>query len=183
MRLFTAIDLPEEVIHNLEHLLDKLRPTAKINWSPPANLHITTKFIGEWPEARLEELQAALGGVDQRPAITVDIRKLGFFPNARSPRVFWCGVEAPGLEDLAAGIEEAAATLGIPKENRAYSPHLTLARIKERIDPKKLNEAISGLPSVEFGRFSVDRFFLYLSKLRRSGSVYTKLREFPFSQP
>ena len=60
MRLFTGLDLPAEVVGNLEELLQQLRPTARIQWSPPANLHITTKFIGEWPEERLEELKAAL---------------------------------------------------------------------------------------------------------------------------
>jgi RNA 2',3'-cyclic 3'-phosphodiesterase len=181
MRLFTALDLPQKVIRNLEDLLETLRPTARIQWSPPANLHITTKFIGEWPEAHLEDLQAALGSLGPRPPIAVQIRKLGFFPNARSPRVFWCGVEAPGLDTLATATDEATARLGIASENRAFSPHLTLARIKERLDLQKLNEAISRLPSLDFGSFSVDRYFLYQSKLHPSGSVYTKLREFPFT--
>ncbi len=182
MRLFTALDLPQTVIANLEALLDTLRPTAAIHWSPPANLHITTKFIGHWPDARLDELLAALRALGPRPPIAVEIRKLGFFPNPRSPRIFWCGVEAPGLDALAAATEEATARLGIASENRAFSPHLTLARIKERLSLHKLNEAISRLPSLDFGHFSVDRFFLYQSKLHPSGSVYTKLREFPFSQ-
>lgn len=183
MRLFTAIDLPASVVRSLESLLDTLRPTARIHWSPPANLHVTTKFIGEWPEARLDELIAALAALAPRPPITVDIGNLGFFPNPRSPRVFWCGVEAPGLDALAAATETATAALGIHHENRAFSPHLTLARIKERLDLKPLNAAIARLPSLDFGHFSVDRFFLYQSKLHPSGSVYTKLREFPFSQP
>jgi RNA 2',3'-cyclic 3'-phosphodiesterase len=183
MRLFTALDLPDEVIRNLEALLDKLRPTARIHWSPPANLHVTTKFIGEWPEARLEELKAGLAVLAPRQPITVDIRQLGFFPNPRSPRVFWCGVEAPGLEALAAATEQATAALGIPTEARAFSPHLTLARIKERLDLGALGQAIGHLPSLDFGHFPVDRFFLYQSRLRPSGSVYTKLAEFPFSQP
>src|SRR5206468_3384995 len=105
MRLFVGLDLPAEVVRGLENLLDALRPTAKINWSPPSNLHITTKFIGEWPEDRLDELQSALKAVPRRPAITGDVRDLGFFPNARSPRVFWCGIEAPGLPELAADVD------------------------------------------------------------------------------
>jgi RNA 2',3'-cyclic 3'-phosphodiesterase len=183
MRLFTALDLPQNVIQNLEDLLETLRPTARIQWSPPANLHITTKFIGAWPDTRLDELQAVLDALGPRPPIAVEIRQLGFFPNARSPRVFWCGVEAPGLDALVTATGEATARLGIPSENRAFSPHLTLARIKERLSLQKLNEAISRLPSLDFGHFSVERFFLYQSKLHPSGSVYTKLREFPFSQP
>jgi 2'-5' RNA ligase len=183
MRLFTAIDLPESILRNLEDLLDKLRPTARINWSPPANLHITTKFIGEWPEARLEELTTALARPASRPTIPVEIRRVGFFPNAHSPRVFWCGIEAPGLEALAADIDKATATLGIASEARAFSPHLTLARIKERLDLQPLREAIAALPSLDLGAFEARSFFLYQSKLRPTGSVYTKLREYPFVQP
>ncbi|MBV9744916.1 MAG: RNA 2',3'-cyclic phosphodiesterase [Acidobacteriia bacterium] len=182
MRLFTALDLPDPVAGNLEELLEKLRPQARIQWSPVTNLHITTKFIGEWPEARLDELQAALAAIEPRPPITVVIEKLGFFPNARSPRVFWCGVESLGLANLAAATERATSSLGIRSEERAFSPHLTLARIKERIDFKPLHEAIGRLASVEFGRFTADGFFLYQSKLHRSGSVYTKVAEFPFSR-
>jgi RNA 2',3'-cyclic 3'-phosphodiesterase len=112
----------------------------------------------------------------------VSIAQLGFFPNPKSPKVFWCGVDAPGLEALAAATEDAMASLGIARENRAFSPHLTLARIKERLNLKPLNEAIARLASLDFGRFSIDRFYLYQSKLNPAGSVYTKLREFPFSQ-
>ncbi len=182
MRLFTAIDLPPQVIRNLENLLEKLRPTARINWSPPENMHVTTKFIGWWPDERLEELQAALAGIAPRPPITVSIARLGFFPNAKSPRIFWCGVDAPGLEALATATEDATASLGVARENRAFSPHLTLARIKERLNLKPLHEAIARLNSLDFGRFTIDRFYLYQSKLHPAGSVYTKVQEFPFSQ-
>ncbi|HUI80987.1 MAG TPA: RNA 2',3'-cyclic phosphodiesterase [Bryobacteraceae bacterium] len=182
MRLFTALDLPDEIVANLKHLLEKLRPTARISWSPPENLHITTKFIGEWKEERIAELQAALARLEPRPPISVHIRRVGFFPNPHSPRVFWCGIEAPGLDQLAAATDRATAALGIESEKRAFSPHLTLARIKERLDLQPLREAIAALPSLDFGQVTVDRFFLYLSKLRPTGSVYTKLAEFPFRQ-
>ena len=182
MRLFVGLDLPPDIVTNLERLLDRLRPSARIQWSPPANLHITTKFIGEWPEERLEELKAALAGIPRRGVIPVRIRDVGFFPNARSPRVFWCGIEAPGLVELAADTDRATAALGIPTENRAFSAHLTLARIKERLNLEPLQKAIAALPSLEFGACEARSFFLYRSQLRPGGSVYTKLAEFPLAQ-
>ncbi len=182
MRLFAGLDLPAAVVRNLERLLEELRPTARIQWSPPANLHVTTKFIGEWPEARLPELMAALEAIPPRPAIPVAIRHVGFFPNQHSPRVFWCGIEAPRLEQLAADTDRATAALGIEAEKRAFSPHLTLARIKERLDLGPLREKVAGLPSLEFGAFEARSFFLYLSKPGPKGSVYTKLREYPLIQ-
>lgn len=182
MRLFTGLDLPAEVVRNLEQLLQKLRPSAPIQWSPPANLHITTKFVGEWPEARLDELKAALAAAKTRNPIDVHIRKVGFFPNPHSPRVFWCGIEAPGLAELAADTDRATAELGIPSENRAYTPHLTLARIKEKLNLQTLRETIAAQASLDFGQFRAGRFFLYRSQMRAGGSVYTKLAEFPFSK-
>lgn len=182
MRLFVGLDLPAEVARNLEGLLEELRPTARIQWSPPANLHITTKFIGEWPEARLPELNEALAAVPSRRPIHVHIRRVGFFPNAHSPRVFWCGIEAPGLEELAADTDRATSSVGIESEKRAFSPHLTLARIKERLDLQPLREKVASLPSLEFGSFEARSFFLYLSKPGPKGSVYTKLSEFPLTK-
>jgi 2'-5' RNA ligase len=180
MPLFTALDLAPGVAANLERLLERLRPTARIQWSPPANLHITTKFIGEWPDGRLVELKAALARLPERATIPVRIHHLGFFPNPHAPRVFWCGIEAPGLVELAAETDRATAALGVATDTRAFSPHLTLARIKDRIDPQPLREAIAALPELEFGAFPATAFHLYRSQLRPGGSVYTKLAEFPF---
>lgn len=180
MRLFTALDLAPAVAANLERLLQQLRPSARTQWSPPANLHITTKFIGEWPDQRLAELKTALAALPAREAIPVRIHHLGFFPNPHAPRVFWCGIDAPGLPELAAETDRATAALGVAKETRPFSPHLTLARIKERLDLQPLRETIAGLPELEFGDFVAPRFYLYQSQLRPGGSLYTKLAEFPF---
>jgi 2'-5' RNA ligase len=182
MRLFTGLDLPADVVGNLEELLRRLKLAARINWSPPANLHVTTKFIGAWPEERLAELMTALRGVPARAPVKVRIRRVGFFPNPHSPRVFWCGVEAPGLDGLAADTDNATAALGVEPEKRAYSPHLTLARIKEQIDLQPLRKTVAALESLEFGDFEARSFFLYQSSLRPTGSVYTKLAEFPLTQ-
>jgi len=183
MRLFTAIDLPDAVCDNLIALLERLKPTVRIKWSPPSNLHITTKFIGEWPEERLPELKQALGGLASRQAIPVQIRNVGFYPNPHSPRVFFAGIEAPPeLAGLAGEIDQALERIGVAAEKRPYSPHLTLARIKEPVPLQKLRQAIADLDSLEFGAFQADRFHLYQSRTSPAGSVYTKLSEFPLSK-
>jgi 2'-5' RNA ligase len=180
MRLFTGVELPAEIIRNIEKLLAELKPAARIKWSPPENLHITTKFIGEWPEARLEELQKALAAVPRPGPLPVAIRGLGFFPNAKSPRVFWAGIEAPPeLKTLARETDRALAPLGIEAEKREYSPHLTLARIREPVPLQPLHDRIARLGSHDLGGFTAAHFFLYQSKLGPSGSVYTKISEFP----
>lgn len=72
MRLFTALDLPPEIVDRLGQLIARLKPVARIKWSPPANLHVTTKFIGEWPEERLDELKSALASI---PLASADRRQ------------------------------------------------------------------------------------------------------------
>jgi RNA 2',3'-cyclic 3'-phosphodiesterase len=181
MRLFTALDLPAEVVRALDALLGQLRPTARIKWSPPANLHVTIRFIGEWPENRLPDLHAALDGLPTRPPIPIQICKLGFFPNPHSPRIFWAGVEtSPDLASLAGETDGALESLGLKPEGRPFHPHLTLARIQNAVPLQKLHETIAAQPSLDFGSFRADRFFLYQSRQGPAGSVYTQIAEFPF---
>jgi RNA 2',3'-cyclic 3'-phosphodiesterase len=180
MRLFAGIDLPNEVRENLAALLGGLRPFARLNWSPVANLHITTKFIGEWPEQRLDALVATLRALPPRQPIGIAFRGLGWFPHARAPKIFWAGVNADaGLAELARHTDEAVARLGVPPEKRSFSPHLTLARIREQVPLPRLQKAVAALPSEDFGEFTASRFHLFLSQPSASGSVYSKLAEFP----
>jgi 2'-5' RNA ligase len=181
MRLFTGLDLPGEVIAKMEDLLARLRPTAPLRWSPAANLHITTKFIGAWPEERLDELKASLAGLPPRDPISVHVRNIGAFLNPNKPRFFWGGVDAPGLVELAADTDSATAALGVAAEQHAYTPHITIARVKDGFDITALRQVIAGEKSLDFGRFEARSFFLYSSQLQSSGSVYTKLAEFPLS--
>src|SRR5579884_2041870 len=99
MRLFTGVDLPSQVTANLEQLLVQLRPTAHLKWTPVYNLHITLKFIGNWPEERLDEMKAALAGVPKRNGIAVDVRGLSWMPNPHRPNLFWATINAPQLTE------------------------------------------------------------------------------------
>jgi RNA 2',3'-cyclic 3'-phosphodiesterase len=180
MRLFIGIDLREDVRERLERLLTHLRPCAHLKWSPVYNLHVTLKFIGEWPEDKLPELEAALRSVSSREPIQVEVKGLGWFPNPHHPRVFWAGVQGGDpLPTLAKDIEAALAPLGIAKEDRPLSAHLTLARIKEPAPLQALRNAIAQLESVDYGSFPVDRFYLYRSQTGSAGSIYTKLSSYP----
>lgn len=181
MRLFTGIDLSEEIRERLERLLMHLRPTAHLKWSPVYNLHMTLNFIGEWPEAKLPQLEAALRSLPPRPDIQAEIKGLGWYPNAHHPRVFWVGVQAGDhLATLVHDIETVLAPLGIAKEDRGFSAHLTLARIKDPVPLQALRGAIAQMETLEFGSFLADRFHLYRSQPGAAGSIYTKLADFPF---
>jgi 2'-5' RNA ligase len=183
MRLFTAIDISEAVRDRLERLLSHLRPFAHLKWSPVYNLHVTIKFIGEWPEGDLPKLETALREMEKPPSSSVHVHGLGWFPNAHSPRVFWAGVEGDAaLERLARDTDAALEPLGVAKEGRAFSPHLTLARIKQPTPLQPLRQAVAELGPVEFGSFPADRFYLYRSQPGSAGSIYTKISEYPFTE-
>jgi 2'-5' RNA ligase len=189
MRLFTAIDIPEEVREHLRAVLACWKPLARINWTPVDNLHITTKFIGEWTETRLAEIKQALHALAPGGTFEVTVRGLGWFPLAqansplaqansqyvRRPRVLWAGVDGgAALLTLARAIEQAVAALGVPVEERSYFPHLTLARIREALPLDALQSAVAHV-AADFGTFRAKEFFLYLS----AGGKYTRLATFP----
>ena len=180
MRLFTGIDLREDVQERLERLLTHLRPCAHLKWSPMYNLHVTLKFIGEWPEDKLPQLEAALRSISRREPIAADVKGLGWFPNPHHPRVFWVGVQGgDALTALVKDIDAALGPIGIPAEDRPFHAHLTLARIKELAPLQALRNAIAQLESVDYGSLLVDRFYVYRSQPGSAGSIYTKLSEYP----
>jgi RNA 2',3'-cyclic 3'-phosphodiesterase len=185
MRLFTGIAIGAEVLNALEQAMRELRPLAPLNWSPVENLHITSKFIGEWPEQRLGEMTQALGEVHAPAAFTVafpvTVARFGYLPNPHNPRMLFAGVQAgPELGDLARLTEDALAPLGVAREERAYTPHVTLARIGNK-PIGALRQHIANMKNADFGTFQVAEFHLYLSTNRPggSGSVYKALATFP----
>ncbi|MBN8731532.1 MAG: RNA 2',3'-cyclic phosphodiesterase [Acidobacteria bacterium] len=176
MRLFTGIDLPAGIADQLTDLIARLKPHGHVRWSRVENLHITTKFIGEWPEERLPELKAALGAVTGGGVIPITLKGLGWFPNPHAPRIFWVAVEGgEALRGLAAATEAALEPLGIAREARRYTPHLTLARVEAGSELGPLRRAVAQLPLVEAGSFLGADFHLYESRQGAGGSIYTKL--------
>jgi 2'-5' RNA ligase len=176
MRLFTGIALSPNIIDRLSAKMNELRPIAKIKWSPPENLHITCRFIGEWPEVRLPDLTYALSSVAMPDPIPIQICRFGFFPNPQHPHAFFAGVQAGlSLADLARAIDQALQPLGIAPETRPYLPHVTLARIKKNSDIRALREHIANMADFDFGAFDATDFHLFVSKPTATGSVYAKL--------
>jgi len=136
MRLFVAFDLPGEVRTALGEPIARLKPLCRAaRWARPEGMHVTLKFIGhaiaDGDTEKLDATRAALAAVQSSEPVEIRYRGIGFFPDARRPRVVWCGVEASAnLAKLAADIESRLEPLGIPRETRAFVPHLTLARFK-----------------------------------------------------
>lgn len=192
MRLFVALDIDDYVRERLARFIDGVRNFAPdARWMKPESLHVTLKFIGEQPEESVEKIKRTLGTIDAT-ASEIQFRSYGFFPTPKAARVFWIGMEAgPQLVGLAAAIDEKLSALGVSKETRPFSPHLTLARgaagsgspKRKRSDHpnrvfQRLQEKLSALPQPEFGTATPREFFLYQSQLSPKGSKYTKLAGF-----
>jgi 2'-5' RNA ligase len=178
MRVFLAVDLPPELRNGLTKLQRELEPlTDTARWVAPESIHITLKFIGEVVETRLEDIDAALTGLTWK-SFSITVRGVGFFPGNRSPRVFWAGMEAPTMQDLAEELDSRMERLSFEKEKRAFRPHITLARARDSRIDSSLVTAAAKYAEHDFGFFTVDRIFLFRSILKPTGAVYEKLREY-----
>jgi RNA 2',3'-cyclic 3'-phosphodiesterase len=184
MRLFLAIELPDDVRAALAGEQSRLRLLCSrnraIRWTEPESLHLTLKFLGAVAQDRVPAVIDAVKRVGGFAPFEVEARGFGFFPDAKRPRVFWAGFEAPAaLGELARRLEVALATLGFAREDRPFTPHLTLARFREpRSDPTLL-QAIEQVRGASLGRFQVDRYFLFESHLLPGGAKHEKLASFP----
>jgi RNA 2',3'-cyclic 3'-phosphodiesterase len=192
MRLFIALDIDEAIRERIVGFAEGIQALASdARWVKPESLHVTLKFIGEQPEEVLAPIENALNRVDGN-ATEINFHGYGFFPSTKSARVFWIGMDADSqLAALASTIDEKMATLGIAKENRAFSPHLTLARGSGGSGSprwhkgdgtnrtfQRLQEKLANLSAPEFGTMTAREFFLYRSQLSPKGSQYTKLARF-----
>jgi 2'-5' RNA ligase len=195
MRIFIGIDLDPEVRGRISRFLEGVESFAPdARWVRPESLHITLKFIGEQTAERVEAVAEHLRRVG---GSTFEIRAggYGFFPTVKAPRVFWIGIHAgPQLAELAGSVDTATAELGIPREDRPFSPHLTLARggagrrsgspkWREGDGPNTifavLEKRLAAMGDLDFGAMTAHEFILYQSQLSPGGSKYTKLQRFP----
>ncbi len=195
MRIFIALDISDEIRLRIERFVEGVRNFAPdARWVKPESLHVTLKFIGEKKPESVEKIKAVLASIKTN-SFDLSFRGCGFFPIPKSARVFWIGIEStPELAALAKQVDEATASLAIPKEEHAYTPHLTLARAgrdsgaprRQKSDVpnqrfQKLQEKLAALPSPEFGTMTAREFFLYESQPLRGGSRYTKIAQFALS--
>ena len=180
MRLFVALDLPDEVRQSLSDLIAKLKPKSHgVRWVESRNLHVTLKFIGHVENEKLGSIRDALSGIHSSQLVELTFRGMGFFPNERHPRVAWCGVHAsPNLASLAADIDRSVVPLGVDAETRPFAPHLTLARFKSDEGVADLVRAAEGMESTEFGSATETEFHLYESLLKPAGAQYNRLASF-----
>lgn len=182
MRTFIAIPLPEELIENIKIIQNSLRIrlNSGVSWTAPNSIHLTLKFLGEAEEKRISDIAGQLQGLcEATPPFTLKCGGLGCFPNSRQPRVIWVGIDPEKqLIDLQAQIEERCAILGFSKEERSFSPHLTLGRKKSdlvRTESEFLQGKIREQSQQNKFLINVDEVLLIKSELRNTGAIYSIL--------
>jgi RNA 2',3'-cyclic 3'-phosphodiesterase len=188
MRLFVALEIPEAVRENLAAIREKFSVGRELRWIPPQNLHVTLKFIGSVPAEKLQAIIEALRHVRVDNSVKLKFSGMG----SASAGVYWVAIEpSPALEKLAGDIDQCLQPLGITSENRAFHPHVTIARFKDLKILRKLDRLIHengtsghghghGLKR-DFGSMTATEFHLIESTTLHSGPIYSKVQSFPFA--
>jgi len=188
LRLFVAVELGEEALRALASLQEALRREGLdgLRWVRPEGVHLTLKFLGETPADRVPRIEAALGeAVSSVPAHVLRLDGLGTFGGRRSPRVLWVGLQGDleELQRLQRNVEAALAKAGFPREDRAFSPHLTLARVRPEAAAslgEPIARAMQVAPAPE-ASIAVREVSLMRSTLGPGGAVYDRLAVFPLT--
>ncbi|HAH21133.1 MAG: 2'-5' RNA ligase [Omnitrophica WOR_2 bacterium GWF2_43_52] len=180
MRTFIAIELEEKIKEFLSKIQAELKKLDEdIKWVTPHNAHLTLKFLGEVEEQKIPKIIQLLKEIAcAAKPFTIEIKDIGSFPNLKSPRVIWVGVEK-GKEELtrlAHTVEDALVSLKFPKESRAFSTHFTLGRVKHIKDTQGFQKEVE---QIQFPLLAqeVTSVTLFKSTLTPKGPIYEKLTE------
>jgi 2'-5' RNA ligase len=183
IRAFLAIDLPASLRPVLSWAQDELKKSgADVKWVPVGNIHITLKFFGNITEAQVanisERITALAAG--QEP-FSLTLMSAGAFPSPKNPRVVWLGVggDLDLMRDFHRRLETAFAALGFSPEDRPFSPHLTLGRVKSSSGRAVLTRCLVRLPSPDCAPFPVSEIVLFRSNLTPQGATYLPLKVIP----
>ena len=184
IRTFVAVDLPQPLRIRLGEEIERLARLVGrdvVRWVRPSGIHLTLKFLGDVDPGRPDELVAAIrSAAVGRGPFSVDVGGVGCFPGPHRPRVVWMGIEEPSgvLARIQSDLEAALGPLGFPPEDRKFSPHLTLGRVRREARPveaAKVGAILVGSPMVSMGEIEVREITLFRSQLKPGGAVYTPL--------
>jgi RNA 2',3'-cyclic 3'-phosphodiesterase len=195
LRTFIAVEIPPQMQKTIQQQTEPLRKkvgSSLVRWVPEQNLHLTLQFLGNISPANVDLLTQMLRAeADSCPSFEIELSGLGSFPNLKSPRVIYIGIQAPAcpepgrraeLEALYHGIQSASARLGYESESRPFSPHLTIGRVRQNVsssEQQKIRRALEETKIDSLGIARVDSVHLYKSDLKTTGSVYTRLYSAP----
>jgi RNA 2',3'-cyclic 3'-phosphodiesterase len=186
LRAFIAVEIPAEIQQKIDRETSHFRRGIDplVRWVSTGNMHLTLKFLGDVAPSAVEFLVHMLRNeAENIPCFSMQLTTLGSFPNIRQPRVIYIGIQAPAeLVALQRAVESAARRLGYDGEERPFSAHLTLGRVRQNVtavDRQKIRHAIESTQVDLLGTARVDSVHLYKSELKPGGSVYSRLYSAP----
>lgn len=181
IRTFIAISLPDDVKTNIVRVMETMKKVeSNVRWVQPSSLHLTLKFLGNIETTKIKDVTSCLEEVSKKyKPFSFSLNGLGVFPNEVKPRVFWIGVKQGKeiLEKMQQDIEERLWEKGFAKEERPFSPHLTVGRVANTSGGERLG-AILGNIHFEEQFVSVNELLLMKSDLKPSGAVYSRIAGF-----
>ncbi len=183
LRAFIAISLPEPVLQGIVTAQETLKRSGlKIRWVRKEGIHLTLKFLGDIDRDSVEKISEAMErATGSFSPFTLWAEGIGVFPNLRRPRVAWVGLsgDIEILRALQRDLESQLSGLGFSKEKRPFKGHLTLGRVKGRLDGIKLQGALEDLGDYRTESFTARSIVLFQSDLRPDGAVYSRVAEVP----
>jgi 2'-5' RNA ligase len=185
IRAFIAISLPKEIKKFLKDLQGQLQTSGlKASWPKPATLHLTLKFLGNISVGKLDTSRTCMTrAVTGIPVHTLFVSGIGVFPTVKKTRVIWSGTRGQTdiLEKLVNRLEVILfEEMGVKKENRRFSPHLTIARVKKPIYPKTMSKLLHEFKDFYSEDFLVSEIKLFQSELLSSGAIHKTIFSIPF---
>ena len=188
IRAFIAIELPDDVKDTVALIIKRLRPAQYryVKWVAPSGTHLTIKFLGNTSTEQIPQITDIMKTAAQKvPPIQLHLGGLGMFPNEQRPRVIWVALEGntSPLAAMQREIEKALEPLGFAPENRAFTPHLTLGRVRDNASPDERRE-IGGVvkaKKIDYdASFTLRELSLMKSTLMPTGAIYNRLDSAPF---
>jgi 2'-5' RNA ligase len=177
IRLFIALALPEPLRNQLASFNGGV-PGAR--WLRPENMHLTLRFIGEVDKGVADDLDVALRGVEA-PSFDLTLSGVGHFGKPDAARILWAGVEPNGaLDHLHSKVETAATRAGLPADQRRFSPHVTLARLRHA-PGNRVEQFVADHAGFRAAPITIDRVTLFSSFLSSSGAIHTPEAEYPLA--
>ncbi len=181
IRSFIAINITETLRAEFSEIISVLKKSGSdMKWVRPENLHLTLKFLGNVEIQKLEAIKTGLkNALSGNTSFDISFEGIGCFPNFRKPRVIWIGIKAaPDLQNIYRDVENALFPLGIDKEKRSFSPHLTLGRFNSTKRLQVLTDIMTPFRDKKFGAMRVNKISLMKSELLKEGARYSVIAEF-----
>jgi RNA 2',3'-cyclic 3'-phosphodiesterase len=181
IRAFIAVNLAVPVIEEIAKVRFVLQAAkGDIRWTRIEGLHLTLKFLGDLARNQVEPILAAMREAlhGQQP-LHILAQGLGVFPSLRRPRVLWAGLSGEGLQELSEAIEAALMPLDFPPEEREFTPHLTLGRVRSLRGWEHVLAVVKAYEHARFGESTVEQVIVYQSELRPDGAIYSPLGSVP----